>query len=138
MKRILTSLATLALLSVPANAADKATTSHAASSGKPAAEAAKPAAPAEIAAVTFENKLVDGKKTWLPAVAKVKAGEKIMIKVTNTLGEPHGFEIPGKMTEVIPAHESKMVTLSSIKKGETLEVKCQLHPAHVGAKLQGE
>ena len=127
MKRMITSLvtslATMAVFSVPVLAYDKV---------------AKPAAKPETAAVTFENKLVDGKKTWLPAVAKVKAGEKIVIKVTNTLAEPHGFEIPGKVTEVIPANESKMVTLSSIKKGETLEVKCQLHPAHVGAKLQGE
>lgn len=96
------------------------------------------AAKTEATALTFENKLVDGKKTWLPAIAKIQASKKVSIKLVNTLPEPHGFEIPGHITEIVGANETKTVVLDEIKKGETLAVKCQLHPAHVGAKIQAE
>lgn len=86
-------------------------------------------------AVNFTNKLVDGKKTWLPATVTVKAGSPLVITLINTLTEPHGFEIADLLAPVV------------VPPGETMEVKvvakapgrhkfsCQLHPAHVGGEL---
>lgn len=88
--------------------------------------------------VTFENKLVNGKKTWLPNDVKVKEGTKLNLTINNTLDEPHGFEIPGiQPAIVINPHEVKKVTVTVSKKGQ-YDVRCQMHPAHVGAKLTVE
>ncbi len=86
--------------------------------------------------VVFENKMVDGKKTWLPAEVKVKDGTDVTIKLVNTLPEPHGFDLPGFADKVVvQANESKTLkTFRAAKKGKHL-ISCQLHPAHIGATL---
>lgn len=90
---------------------------------------------AKVDKVTFTNKLVDGKKTWLPAEATAKAGDKLEITLINTLAEPHGFSAPGLTQDiVVNANETKVVTVEKTKKG-TYAFKCQLHPAHVGGKV---
>lgn len=86
--------------------------------------------------IVFENKLVDGKKVWLPAEAKVKDGTDVTIKLVNTLPEPHGFDLPGYADKVVvQANETKVLkTFKANKKGKHA-ISCQLHPAHVGAAL---
>lgn len=99
----------------------------------------KPAAADHQAAsgqtLVFENKMVDGKKTWLPAISSVDIAEKVTIKLVNTLPEPHGFEIAGITRVEVKGNETKEVVLAGLKKGQTYDIKCHLHPAHVGAKL---
>jgi plastocyanin len=101
------------------------------------AEETKVAAKAPVESVTFTNKMVDGKKTWTPGEGKVKAGDAVELTLVNTLPEPHGFSIPGMTDEiVVNANETKIVTVAAGKvKAGSYDIKCQLHPAHVGAKL---
>jgi nitrosocyanin len=97
----------------------------------------KVAAKAPVDSLTFTNKLVDGKKTWTPGEGKVKAGDAVELTLVNTLPEPHGFAIKG-LTEdlVVNANETKTVSIPADKvKAGAYDIKCQLHPAHVGAKL---
>ena len=85
--------------------------------------------------VTFTNRLVDGKKTWLPATAKFKAGQKVEIKLVNTLSEPHGFSMPGLIEDIIVnSGETKSINFTP-KNAGTFPFKCQLHPAHVGGSI---
>ena len=100
---------------------------------------AKPAAPkaAEVKAqeIAFINRLVDGKKTWTPSTAVIKAGTAVDIKLTNTLPEPHGFTVPGLVDDIIvDANETKTVNVTAKTAGH-LSFKCQLHPAHVGGEI---
>lgn len=86
--------------------------------------------------LVFENKLVDGKKVWLPAEAKVKDGTEVTIKLVNTLGEPHGFDLPGYADKiVVQANETKTLKSFKANKKGKHAITCQLHPAHVGAAL---
>ena len=84
--------------------------------------------------ITFENKLFEGKKTWLPKLTEVAAG-KTTLKIVNTLAEPHGFNIPGIADSlVIQPNETKVVKDVVLKAGK-YPVNCQMHPAHVGAEI---
>jgi hypothetical protein len=84
--------------------------------------------------ITFENKLVDGKKTWLPKMTEVAAG-KTTVKIVNTLAEPHGFNMPGVANSlVIQGNETKVLKDVDLKAGK-YSVSCQMHPAHVGADV---
>jgi hypothetical protein len=38
--------------------------------------------------ITFEAKEIDGKKTWIPAISKVKAGSIVTLTVHNSLTGP--------------------------------------------------
>lgn len=108
--------------------------------GTPKADKGKTTHEAAVASmdVTFENKMVNGKKTWLPNDVKVKEGMTLNLTINNTLDEPHGFEIPGIQPGiVINPHEVKKMTVTVSKKGQ-YDVRCQMHPAHVAAKLTVE
>ena len=96
------------------------------------AEAAKPAA---VQHVTLTNKLVDGKKTWLPADIKVKAGQPVELELVNTLPDPHGFNLPGLAPNVVVPGNSKTTVKFTATKKETIKYTCQLHPAHVGGSV---
>jgi plastocyanin len=97
--------------------------------------ASKPKKEVKIHEVTFDNQLIDGKKVWTPAEVRVKAGERLKVKIVNTLAEPHGFEIPGiQGAMIIGVNETKNIEFTATQKG-SYEVKCHMHPAHVGAKL---
>ena len=88
--------------------------------------------------VTITNKLIDGKKTWLPADIKVKASEPVELELVNTLPDPHGFNLPGLAPNVVvPGNSKTMVKFTATKK-ETIKFNCQLHPAHVGGSVVGE
>lgn len=101
---------------------------------------AEPAPKASTAAakhqkVTFEAKLVNGKKTWLPGDVKVGEGTEVEATIKNNLSEPHGFAIDGMVEPmVVNAGETKSVKFVAKGKGHH-EVRCQLHPAHIGASL---
>jgi len=93
-------------------------------------------APAAVQKLTFTNKLVGGKKTWLPAAAKVKAGTKLEITLTNELKDPHGFRVNGLVQApvVVKGGETQTVMIDAPKAG-TYQFDCQLHPAHVGGQI---
>jgi plastocyanin len=110
--------------------------SVAAPAGHPdAAPAGHPAIAPAVEKLTFTNKLIDGKKTWLPADAKIKAGHAVELTLINTLADPHGFSLPGMTSDiVVGGHETKTVALAAPKAG-TYKFHCQLHPAHVGGAI---
>ena len=85
--------------------------------------------------VTLTNKLVDGKKTWLPADIKVKAGQPVELELVNTLPDPHGFNLPGLAPNVVVPGNSKTTVKFTATKKETIKYTCQLHPAHVGGSV---
>ena len=84
---------------------------------------------------TFTNKLIDGKKTWLPTTYTFKVGQDVALKLVNTLADPHGFSAPG-LTEdiVVLGGQTKTINFSP-KKAGVYPYKCQLHPAHVGGTI---
>lgn len=106
--------------------------------------AAEPSAPppagaavAPVQKLTFTNKLVGGKKTWVPSEAKAKAGEKLEIVLVNKLPDPHGFNAPGllKAPLVVQGNATATVMVDPPAAG-TYKFNCQLHPAHVGGQIQ--
>jgi len=130
MKRLVTAVlfaalaaATPALGKAPAKSSAKAMTTKAAT-----------AATAKMEKLTFTNRMVNGKKVWLPAKVQVKPG-KIQITLVNTLKDPHGFNVPGLMTPVVVApNQTKIVTAQASKAG-TYKFNCQLHPTHIGGEI---
>lgn len=101
----------------------------------PAKTKAAPAAE-QVDKITVTNKVVDGKKTWLPADIKLKAGEKVELTLVNTLPDPHGFNAPGMAQDVVVnGNETKVVTFTAPKDAGTVKFTCHLHPAHVGGNI---
>lgn len=88
--------------------------------------------------IDFTAKMQDGKKIWAPAEVKVEPGKEITLKVSNTLPEPHGFEIAGHVKpQTIGAGETKTFKITPSTDG-SLKVSCHLHPAHVPATIKVE
>lgn len=88
--------------------------------------------------IDFTAKLEGGKKIWAPAEVKVEPGKEITLKVSNTLPEPHGFEIAGHVKpQTIGAGETKTFKITPAADG-SLKVSCHLHPAHVPATIKVE
>ena len=86
--------------------------------------------------LALEVKLEGGKKIWSPAETQVEAGKPLEITAHNSLGEPHGFTIPGYIEpQTIGAGETKTFTIIPKKSGD-LKISCHLHPAHVPATLK--
>jgi hypothetical protein len=102
---------------------------------------AKPAAASsqtdkiEVQKITVTNKLVDGKKTWLPSEINVKAGQKVELELMNTLAEPHGFNVPGLAENIVVGGKATQVVYFTPSKKEKIKFSCQLHPAHVGGHI---
>lgn len=89
-------------------------------------------------AITFTNVVKDGKKMWTPALSEVPHGQEIEAVLVNTAAEPHGFEIPGVVDPmVVQPGKSEHVKFTLPKAGH-YQVKCQLHPAHVGAEINAK
>lgn len=93
------------------------------------------AADAKVEKVTFTNKLVGGKKTWVPSETTMPAG-KVEITLVNELADPHGFELDGllKVPLVVGGKETKTVMVDNAAAG-TYKYSCQMHPAHVGGEI---
>jgi plastocyanin len=100
-----------------------------ATSGQAAANAAKPQD------IEFRTVLVDGKKTWVPALTTLAAKGQVNATLINELAEPHGFEIPGVVKPVVVEPKKPTKVSFTLDAAGDYDVKCHLHPAHVGAKL---
>jgi nitrosocyanin len=84
---------------------------------------------------------VDGKpgptvKQWLPGNIFAKKGDEIELTLINNVPSgDHGFFIPDfKITKVVSKGKKETVTFKADKAG-IFEMKCHLHPAHIGGQL---
>ena len=85
--------------------------------------------------LAFRNVLQEGKKTWTPGEVTVKEGTKVEITLENTLGEEHGFMIPGMVDAVVVGPKAKKKVTFEAKGEGPHDFTCHMHPAHVGGKL---
>lgn len=86
--------------------------------------------------VTMENKLIDGKKVWVPSITEIPLGANVKIEIQNKLVEPHGFELVGHGKPVVIMPNTKASISFKADKVGPVEFKCHMHPAHVGGKFQ--
>ncbi len=86
--------------------------------------------------ITLVNYETDGVKQWLPGTIIAKKGETVEITLINNVPSgDHGFMIPNfKVMEVVKKGVKKVVTFKAEKEG-LYEMKCHMHPAHVGGQL---
>ena len=85
--------------------------------------------------ITLVNYEIDGTKQWVPGTIAGYAGETLTIKLINKAKGPHGFMIPShKVTEVVKKGEKKTITVE-LKEAGIFQMKCHLHPAHIGGQL---
>jgi len=86
--------------------------------------------------IAVVNKMIDGKKTWVPSHQTIKANQATEIVVVNTLNAVHGFEISGhvKPIALLPL-ETKKITLNKTTVNTKLKISCHMHPAHVGSTI---
>jgi hypothetical protein len=88
--------------------------------------------------MTFTNKMVEGKKTWVmnSVKASLKEGMAIQAHLINKLDAAHGFEIAGAVKPiVVAAKETKTVNFVLGKAG-AIKFSCHLHAAHVGGSFE--
>ncbi len=91
---------------------------------------------AETRKITLVNYETDGVKQWLPGTIMAKKGDTVEITLINNVPSGiHGFIIPdfGVKKEVAKG-KKEVVTFKADKDG-LFEMKCHLHPAHVGGQL---
>jgi nitrosocyanin len=86
--------------------------------------------------ITLVNYETDGVKQWLPGTIIAKKGDTVEITLINNVPSgDHGFMIPDfKVLEVVKKGVKKVVTFKADKEG-LYEMKCHMHPAHVGGQL---
>lgn len=93
---------------------------------------------APTAVLTVVNVEYEGTKMWLPGTLVVKKGTKVTLNLVNNVppdGSQHGFTIPAYKIEVLVTKgEPKTVEFTADKAG-VFEIRCQLHPKHVGGQL---
>jgi nitrosocyanin len=88
-----------------------------------------------------EGAMVNGKpgptvKQWLPGTVIVKKGDDVELTLINNVPSgDHGFMIPDfKITKVVTKGKKEVVTFKADKEG-LFNMKCHLHPAHIGGQL---
>lgn len=87
-----------------------------------------------------EGPMVDGKpsavKQWLPGTIIVKKGDDVELTLINNVPSgDHGFTIPDfKIVKVVKKGVKEVVKFKADKDG-LFNMKCQMHPAHVGGQL---
>jgi len=86
--------------------------------------------------ITLVNHEFEGTKQWLPGTIAAYVGETITINlINNTPSGVHGFHIPDFNQRVdIKKGEKKSISFVANKVG-IFDMKCHLHPAHVGGQL---
>lgn len=91
---------------------------------------------AETRKITLVNYETDGVKQWLPGTIMGKKGDDIEITLINNVPSGvHGFHIPDfKVRTEVKKGEKKVVTFKADKEG-LFEMKCHMHPAHVGGQI---
>ncbi len=94
------------------------------------------AAPAAIRQITLVNYETDGVKQWVPGTIIAKKGETVELTlINNAPSGVHGFFIPDfKVRKEILKGKKEVVTFTADKEG-LFEMKCHMHPAHVGGQL---
>ncbi len=102
---------------------------------------------------------IGGQKVWYPPTSILnlvagatggRAGRPILLKVTNTMKEEHGFDLSADSTQAGPTSmhikivlapgETKYIgipisDLTYVTSNNLLDYKCQLHAAHLGGQL---
>ncbi len=93
-------------------------------------------ASAEKRQITLVNYETDGVKQWLPGTIIAKKGDTVELTLINNVPSGiHGFFIPvfGVRKEV-KRGVKEVVTFTADKEG-LHEMKCHMHPAHVGGQI---
>ncbi len=91
---------------------------------------------AEKRSITLVNYETDGVKQWLPGTIIAKKGDEIEITLINNVPSGvHGFFIPDfNVRKEVKKGVKEVVTFKADKEG-LFNMKCHLHPAHVGGQL---
>lgn len=86
--------------------------------------------------ITLVNYETDGVKQWLPGSIIVKKGDDVEITLINNVPSGvHGFFIPDfNVRKDVKKGVKEVVTFKADKVG-LFDMKCHLHPAHVGGQL---
>lgn len=86
--------------------------------------------------ITLVNYETNGVKQWLPGTIIVKKGETVELTLINNVTSGlHGFSIPAfDVRKEVKKGVKEVFDFVATKEG-LFEVKCQLHPAHVGGQL---
>lgn len=87
-------------------------------------------------AITLVNYETDGVKQWVPGTIIVKKGEDVELTlINNAPSGVHGFFIPDFKVRIDVKNGKKEVVKFKADKDGLFEMKCHLHPAHVGGQL---
>ncbi|HXH74984.1 MAG TPA: cupredoxin domain-containing protein [Bacteriovoracaceae bacterium] len=91
---------------------------------------------AEKRSITLVNYETNGVKQWLPGTIMAKKGDEVEITLINNVPSGiHGFNIPDfKIQKEVKKGAKEVVTFTADKEG-LFNMKCHLHPAHVGGQL---
>ncbi len=86
--------------------------------------------------ITLVNYETDGLKQWLPGTIIVKKGDDVEINLINNVPSGvHGFFIPDfDVRKEVKKGVKEVVKFKADKEG-LFDMKCHLHPAHVGGQL---
>jgi nitrosocyanin len=86
--------------------------------------------------ITLVNYETDGVKQWLPGTIIAKKGDDIEITLINNVPSGiHGFFIPDfGVRKEVKKGAKEVVTFKADKEG-LFDMKCHLHPAHVGGQI---
>ncbi len=86
--------------------------------------------------ITLVNYETDGVKQWLPGTIIAKKGETVEITLINNVPSGvHGFFIPTfGIRKEVKKGVKEVVSFKADKEG-LHEMKCHMHPAHVGGQL---
>ena len=86
--------------------------------------------------ITLVNYETDGVKQWLPGTIIVKKGDEVEITLINNVPSGvHGFFIPDFDVRKEVKKGVKEVVKFKAEKDGLFDMKCHLHPAHVGGQL---
>ncbi len=86
--------------------------------------------------ITLVNYETDGVKQWLPGTIIVKKGDDVEITLINNVPSGvHGFFIPEyNVRKDVKKGVKEVVSFKADKDG-LFDMKCHLHPAHVGGQI---
>ncbi len=91
---------------------------------------------AEKRSITLVNYETYGVKQWLPGTIMAKKGDVVEITLINNVPSGvHGFFIPDFNVRKEVKKDSKEVVSFTADKEGLFNMKCHLHPAHVGGQL---
>ena len=84
---------------------------------------------------TLINVLLDGTKIWLPSSIMVQQGDEVELTLSNTLDEPHGFELKAFGIEQVVQPKAQMTVKFTAAKAGAYSYICQMHPPHLGGQI---